>query len=130
MVLSCERVSSQIGGCSVVEDGGIPTACAAGPPVDCRRSAAGGDCSRGVAEGLRLSLELAEVRCPFLLVDTLDIFGSDLRVRHLLGDRGAVAESTCEAFRNDWSARDSASGVCLHIVDGREDAAAALAGRR
>ncbi|RNE96313.1 hypothetical protein TcG_13064 [Trypanosoma cruzi] len=43
---------------------GIPTACAAGPPVDCRGSAAGGDCSRGVAEGLRLSLELAEVRCP------------------------------------------------------------------
>ncbi|KAF8304713.1 hypothetical protein TcBrA4_0046880 [Trypanosoma cruzi] len=64
-----------------------------------------------------------------LLVDTLGIFGGELRVRNLLGDRGAVAESTCEAFRNDWSARDGASGVCLHIVDGREDAAAALAGR-
>ncbi|KAF8289656.1 hypothetical protein TcBrA4_0139670 [Trypanosoma cruzi] len=129
-MLSCERVCSQIVGCSVVEDGGIPTACAAGPPVDCRGSAAGGGCSREVAEGLRLSLELAEVRCPFLLVDTLDIFGNELRVRHLLGDRGAVAESTFEAFCNDWSFRVSASGVCLHIVDEREDAAAALAGRR
>ncbi|KAF8278990.1 hypothetical protein TcBrA4_0107900 [Trypanosoma cruzi] len=56
--------------------------------------------------GCHWSMRRCVVR--FLLVDTLDIFGNALRVRHLLGDRGAVAESTCEAFCNDWSARVSA----------------------
>ncbi|RNE98973.1 hypothetical protein TcG_12111 [Trypanosoma cruzi] len=87
MLLSCDMVFIQRVKCSVVEDGGIPTACAAGLPWIVGGSAAGGNCSRGVAEGLRLSLELAEVRCPFLLVDTLGIFGNELRARHLLGIR-------------------------------------------
>ncbi|KAF8277523.1 hypothetical protein TcBrA4_0111730 [Trypanosoma cruzi] len=129
-MLSCERVSSQIVGCSVVEDGGIPTACAAGLPWIVAAQRLVGIAAEEWLKGYGCYWSLLRCVVRFLLVDTLDIFCSDLRVRHLLGDRGAVAGSTCEAFCNDWSARDIASGVCLHILDGREDAAAALAGRR
>ncbi|RNF03757.1 mucin-associated surface protein (MASP), partial [Trypanosoma cruzi] len=65
--------------------GVIPHRCAAGPPVD--RRGLSGLVRVAVAEwpkgyGCHWSLRSCAVR--FFLVDTLDIFGSDLRVRHFL----------------------------------------------
>ncbi|KAF8284217.1 hypothetical protein TcBrA4_0060280 [Trypanosoma cruzi] len=72
-------------GCSVVEDGAFPQRMRQGLPwiVAAQRlvGIAAEEWPKG--HGCHWSLQRCVVR--LLLVDTLDIFGSDLRVRHLLG---------------------------------------------